>query len=153
MCRIRFFTALVVTQYVCFCAGRRVTCLRSPHPQLHRENTCRWGQRFPLLAAPFTEAPATRSAGMTSEYLIVFGYYSSSWFIGSCHHLQYACSMILLMSDMTALIILQFLFYWYKCVLHEEIYSTLWRTVRCFSSPQAGIIFVWIHICFVNMQY
>jgi len=95
-CRIRIFPALVVTQYVYFCAGRRVTCLRSPHPRLHRENTCSWGQRFPLLAATFTGAPATCSAGMTSEYLIVFGYYSCSWFIGSCHRLQYACSMILL---------------------------------------------------------
>jgi hypothetical protein len=95
-CRIRIFPALVVTQYVYFCAGRRVTCLRSPHPRLHRENTCRWGQRFPLLAASITGAPATCSAGMTSEYLIVFDYYSCSCFSGSCHRLQYACPMILL---------------------------------------------------------
>jgi len=117
----RFFTALV-TQYVCFCAGRRVTCLRSPHPRLHRKNTCRWGQRFSLLAAPFTGARAMCSAGMTSEYMIAFGYCSSSWFIGSCHHIQYACSVILLMNGMKALIVLQFLFYWYKCVLHKEVY-------------------------------
>jgi hypothetical protein len=65
--RLRFFRALVVMQYVCLCAGRRVTCLRSPHPRHHKENTCRWGQLFPLQVAAFTGARATCSTGMTSE--------------------------------------------------------------------------------------